>query len=217
MVQEPGTWAGLKQEASQDLLYFDPAAAITGAKAAKRLVDQLLRAREAIQNEKLDDMVNIAGNFLTSGINLTGIYEQRAERLYTVLQDHVDIAREMGEAFVQAGLYYRRTESENADNLALDELADFHIPYEPTSPDLSLDSGDTRYDELSRPMGELQDAGREGTDDDIHVQPAYGLPSELTNYEGRQESISPDTVGLEESTSLGFTVSGDSPGTCPAM
>ncbi|MEV3960464.1 hypothetical protein AB0M34_06110 [Nocardia sp. NPDC050193] len=205
MVQEPGTWAGLKQEASQDLLYFDPAAAVTGADAAKRLVDQLLRAREAIQNEKLDDMVNIAGNFLTSGINLTGIYEQRGERLYTVLQDHINIAREMGEAFVQAGLYYRRTEAENADNLALDELAGFHIPYEPTSPDLSLDTGDTRYDDLPRPMGELQDAGFDGTADDIHVQSAYGLPGELTNYAGRQESISPDTVGLEESTSLGFT------------
>ncbi|MBF6350844.1 hypothetical protein IU448_17735 [Nocardia flavorosea] len=202
MVQQPGTWAGLKHDASQDLLYFDPAAAVTGAEAARRMVDQMLAMRAAIDDFYMDELSNVTGGVLTSGQKLAEIYNKRADRLSTVLQDHANIGTEMANAFVQAGLYYRRTEEQNSAEL--DKLAEFSVPVEPSAEIPSLFTGETRYDDLDYPDGEWRDAGRPGTQDDYRYTPAAGVPGELQNYIGRQESISPDAVQLENSSALGF-------------
>lgn len=202
MVQEPGTWAGLKQDASQDLLYFDPAAAVTGAEAAGRMVDQMLAMRAAIDDFYMDELGNFTGGILTSGQKLAEIYNRRADRLSTVLQDHANIGTEMANAFVQAGLYYRRTENQNSDELA--KLAEFRVPVVPTG-EIPMVYGDgPDYDPAQHPEGTLIDAGRPGLEDDYHSLPASAVPDVLQRYIGRQESISPDVVQLENSAALGF-------------
>lgn len=203
MVQAPGTWAGLKQDASQDLLYFDPAAAVTGAEAAGRMVDHMLAMRAAIDDFYLDELGNFTGGILTSGQKLAEIYNKRADRLSTVLQDHANIGTEMANAFVQAGLYYRRTEDQNSAEL--DKLAAFKVPVEPTFEIPSLYTGGTRYDHIDYLDGVPHDAGQVGNHDDYLYTPQLDVPPELRNYLGRQESISPDVVALENSAALGFT------------
>lgn len=202
MVQEPGTWAGLKQDASQDLLYFEPAAAVTGAEAAGRMVDQMLAMRAAVDDFYMDELSNFTGGILTSGQKLAEIYNKRADRLSTVLQDHANIGTEMANAFVQAGLYYRRTEEQNSADL--DKLADFRVPVEPSAEIPMLYSDGPAYDAADHPEGTPTDAGRDGNQDDYHRLPASAVPDELQRYIGRQESISPDIVQLENSSALGF-------------
>ncbi|WP_280424074.1 hypothetical protein [Nocardia carnea] len=203
MVQEPGTWAGLKQDASQDLLYFDPAAAVTGAEAAGRMVDQMLAMRAAIDDFYMDELGNFTGGILTSGQKLAEIYNKRADRLSTVLQDHANIGTEMANAFVQAGLYYRRTEEQNSADL--DKLADFRVPVEPSTEIPMVYSDGPAYDAADHPEGTPTNAGWDGTEDDYRSLPASAVPDELQRYIGRQESISPDIVQLENSSALGFT------------
>ena len=202
MVQEPGTWAGLKQDASQNLLYFDPAAAVTGAEAAGRMVDQMLAMRAAIDDFYMDELSNFTGGILTSGQKLAEIYNQRADRLSTVLQDHANIGTEMANAFVQAGLYYRRTEDQNSADL--DKLADFRVPVEPSAEIPMVYSDGPDYDAADHPEGTPTNAGWDGTQDDYRSLPASAVPDELQRYIGRQESISPDIVQLENSAALGF-------------
>ncbi|NKY34015.1 hypothetical protein HGA13_13140 [Nocardia speluncae] len=202
MTREPGTWAGLKQDASQDLLYFEPAAAVTGAEAAGRMVDQMLAMRAAIDDFYMDELSNFTGGTLTSGQKLAEIYNKRADRLSTVAQDHVNIGTEMANAFVQAGLYYRRTEEQNSADL--DRLADFRVPVEPSAEIPMLYSDGPTYDAADHPEGTPTDAGRDGNQDDYRRLPASAVPDELQRYIGRQESISPDIVQLENSSALGF-------------
>ncbi|WP_157116355.1 hypothetical protein [Nocardia flavorosea] len=199
MVQEPGTWAGLKHDASQNMLYFDPAAAVTGADAAGRMIEQMMAMKAAISDYGMDSVIDFTGGVLGSSRELAEIYIQRAERLKVVLQDHINIGTEMANAFIQAGLYYKRVEEENSD--ALDKLNDYKVPAE-SSAEVALTH--SRFGDLDLPDGEKRDAGNVGTEDDFRYTDAYDVPDELHDYVGRQESISPDAVGLENSASLGM-------------
>ncbi|WP_043740407.1 hypothetical protein [Nocardia carnea] len=199
MVQEPGTWAGLKHDASQNLLYFDPAAAVTGADAAGRMIEQMMAMKAAISDYGMDSVIDFTGGVLGSSRELAEIYIQRAERLKVVLQDHINIGTEMANAFIQAGLYYKRVEEENSD--ALDKLNDYKVPTE-SSAEVALTH--SRFGDLDLPEGEKRDAGNAGTEDDFRYTDAYDVPDELHDYVGRQESISPEAVGLENSASLGM-------------
>ncbi len=199
MVQEPGTWAGLKHDASQNMLYFDPAAAVTGADAASRMIEQMMAMKAAISDYGMDSVIDFTGGVLGSSRELAEIYIQRAERLKVVLQDHINIGTEMANAFIQAGLYYKRVEEENSD--ALDKLNDYKVPAE-SSAEVALTH--SRFGDLDLPDGEKRDAGNVGTEDDFRYTDAYDVPDELHDYVGRQESISPDAVGLENSASLGM-------------
>ncbi|MFC3961058.1 hypothetical protein [Nocardia jiangsuensis] len=196
MATEPGTWSGLQNQAKAGYLKFDTADALAAARASADLVDDLLGMAAAVTNLRLDNFGPIGT--LTSGLQLAMAFTNKGVRLRTILNDHADIVKDIGETYIAAGKAYANADGESSSNFqALSELkmpteASAYTPGAPApgGPDGEFDkpNGFTWKDEAGR----LHTTGAD----------AEGFPTSLKDYQGEKDKGV--TASVENKDSLSF-------------
>ncbi|MEV0355209.1 hypothetical protein AB0H71_04010 [Nocardia sp. NPDC050697] len=196
MPTEPGTWSGLRNQAKAGYLKFDTADALAAARASADLVDDLLGMAAAVTNLRLDNFAPIGT--LTSGMQLAMAFTNKGVRLRTILNDHADIVKDIGETYIAAGKAYANADGDSSDNFKA--LSDLKMPTEaspytpgapkPGGPDAEFDkpNGFTWKDKA----GKLHTTGAD----------AEGFPTSLKDYQGEKDKGV--TASIENKDSLSF-------------
>ncbi|MBF6353121.1 homeobox domain-containing protein [Nocardia higoensis] len=197
MALEPGTWSNLKNQAKAGYLKFDTADALAAARACADLVDDLLGMAAAVTNLRLDNVAPI-GN-LTSGAQLAAAFTAKGSRLRTILKDHADIVKDMGETYIAAGKAYANAEGDAGNDFrALEKLA---MPTEAGGYTPGARKAGGPDAEFGRPQGGF---GWKDNDGKLHVHDAKAesFPSSLKDYQGEKDPGV--TANIENKDSLAF-------------
>ena len=138
MPLDPGLITGLTNQVTGGTLQFVPGDALKSAKAATDLYDDLLGMADAVGQVGINDLAPFGT--LNSGRELATVFSKKATRLSTVLNEHAEIVREIGDLFVAAGKAYENAETDSSDTFK--SLGELTFPDEPQSYKPSTDGTD---------------------------------------------------------------------------
>ncbi|WP_369009333.1 WXG100 family type VII secretion target, partial [Nocardia barduliensis] len=198
MALEPKTWSGLENQAKAGYLKFDPADALTAAKACADLVDDLLGMAAAVTDLRLNNFAPIGT--LTSGAQLAMAFTTKGSRLHTILNDHAKIVTDMGETYIAAGKSYTKTDGDSGDTFKA--LGALKMPTEATPYTPGKKAPGAPDAEFDKPSGGFAWKDKDGH---LHVQKANAesFPSSLKDYQGAKDTGV--TANIENKDSLSFT------------